>query len=1183
MAENKLTVLSVLITVINLAQASALLDVTKLSEELAKVADNNLGVTVIQEQFNSLAFENIPLDNAQLIEQLLLSVSAKFQSGILAVENLREAVQDSLASSSQGTFTECCQLDPDQLEYRTRFRKRIDEDIACERLSSARVSNPKRLNDGVIDVMKSNYQNPAHKGIQWQFYGSEEGVFTIYPANSRSDCNDYDARYRPWYVETATSDPKNVVILIDNSGSMSHSLSDGRTFMETAKEAANTVLDTMNPNDKVSVIAFSTELRRPGEDSGSLSCFKDQLAEATPPNIDYLKSFVHSIPTEDNTNYIGALNAAFDLLKGSMSTDENRKQVILFLTDGQPTDNVGDDDERRRRIMQTIIDRNNDTVMNNKVIIFTYGLGGEVDAGLLKAMALQDGSTYGVGSSGGDIEAGKSVIVSNPDNLRIVMASYYDQFSSTSARIKPIFSVPYQAASGNGLMTTVALPVIYNGGLEGVVGVDITLQDIFDEISYFHQGQLSYAFIFESSSNAAGRTLIHPLLPAPINVEEDPVFVHITSLERASQFKAMIEDAEIEGDSFKREANFSSTRSIPRGNSATEGVRTQGVLSTYTCEAIGGGTPYVLCLVVADSDIQTELNAQTPTGNDFVYHRADLRRSTQECRHFNRRAITEQSSVKFSPEAFVDPQKYLSEEEDVHIVQAYTNYMNDVTGTVQSDKFKPGVRDAVVVTAAADEVWKQSLQSETKQYTAFYYIGTSNGVFREYPGVQLNHSYDHTVRSWYERAKSNKGMRTLSPPYDAASGSGYVITLSHTLVDSLLSNEVVAVMGMDFTLAYFYRVLTELYPLCMETQYSCFVMDSSGYLVVHQDFFGSSGIDIHELHITQLEPDVAQHLITEGVLTKEKCVKFQKIKLQNYYVVPKSSNNVVDNLEDANPCMRYQLSYIPMTNAYLGIIDKSGRCLQSLCPCLESNCQHAGEDKCECPCDSDAAYDHCDNEFQYTSDTAPSCTPPVLDIDPIVEEDSNLYDLSQCFAFDCNVMKNAIDCESVVNCEWCDEGENIDDPYCSDKVYYCKPAPLSSPSAGAVVGAVIGVLLVIAIVVVVIVVIMVLRRRHKDDYSENHMSMSYTASAQPSAPPPPSAPRAPESPHSGSLGSDINMLPDSPAYINPESNWSPNNYESMRGHAADYPGPVVTRESSYEEPYDPREEPLTDDYQEIRL
>ena len=50
---------------------------------------------------------------------------------------------------------------------------------------------------------------------------------------------------RSWYVETASPVKKNLVIIIDRSGSMSG------TRMKLAIDAALTVLDTLSPQDNV--------------------------------------------------------------------------------------------------------------------------------------------------------------------------------------------------------------------------------------------------------------------------------------------------------------------------------------------------------------------------------------------------------------------------------------------------------------------------------------------------------------------------------------------------------------------------------------------------------------------------------------------------------------------------------------------------------------------------------------------------------------------------------------------------------------------------------------------------------------------------------------------------------------------------------------------------------------------
>ena len=67
-------------------------------------------------------------------------------------------------------------------------------------------------------------------------------------------CTD-DPRFRPWFVQAATPTPKDVVVVIDSSGSM------GSTRMSKAKAAAQIVLKTLNPDDYFNVVDFDNSAK----------------------------------------------------------------------------------------------------------------------------------------------------------------------------------------------------------------------------------------------------------------------------------------------------------------------------------------------------------------------------------------------------------------------------------------------------------------------------------------------------------------------------------------------------------------------------------------------------------------------------------------------------------------------------------------------------------------------------------------------------------------------------------------------------------------------------------------------------------------------------------------------------------------------------------------------------------
>jgi len=185
-----------------------------------------------------------------VIPNLAASVSNKFKERFQVVQKLKEAVEKSWETPPGTTPTECCQVKYSSgLEYDSRFRSKVGLSSICVKISKNAPSNPIHVADAVKEALKTNSRdNPV---IKWQYFASEQGVYWNYPAfEDKADCRAYDPRFRPFSVETATPEPKDVVLVIDHSGSMNPSR------MTATKEAAKTVLNTMNPRDRVSFLSF---------------------------------------------------------------------------------------------------------------------------------------------------------------------------------------------------------------------------------------------------------------------------------------------------------------------------------------------------------------------------------------------------------------------------------------------------------------------------------------------------------------------------------------------------------------------------------------------------------------------------------------------------------------------------------------------------------------------------------------------------------------------------------------------------------------------------------------------------------------------------------------------------------------------------------------------------------------
>ena len=174
-----------------------------------------------------------------------MKLSDKFKTRFEVAKRLKKAVEDSYARSANAApRTECCHVNKSTLTYDARFHSRVDLDNFCLKISGSASPNPIHLDDGVFNEMKDI--SKTYPFIKWQYFGSEQGVLSNFPVfDDREECDKYDPRYRPFYVETATPEAKDVVLVVDISASMT-----GEKFY-IAKEAAKTVLDTMNPKDQV--------------------------------------------------------------------------------------------------------------------------------------------------------------------------------------------------------------------------------------------------------------------------------------------------------------------------------------------------------------------------------------------------------------------------------------------------------------------------------------------------------------------------------------------------------------------------------------------------------------------------------------------------------------------------------------------------------------------------------------------------------------------------------------------------------------------------------------------------------------------------------------------------------------------------------------------------------------------
>lgn len=200
----------------------------------------------MQEQFNELLYDERTIDGRKLTNDLAVKMSDKFKRRFDVAKRLRKVVEDSYSIAPiTRTAKQCCEVDKSTLTYDERFRSKVDLGNICLLISDKSPPNPIHLDsDAILKEAKSILNDDPV--IKWQYFASQEGVYTGFPAyDDTNPCGRYDPRVRPFYLETATPEAKDVVLMIDTS----HSMIGNK--MKIAKKAAKTVLNITNPKDQV--------------------------------------------------------------------------------------------------------------------------------------------------------------------------------------------------------------------------------------------------------------------------------------------------------------------------------------------------------------------------------------------------------------------------------------------------------------------------------------------------------------------------------------------------------------------------------------------------------------------------------------------------------------------------------------------------------------------------------------------------------------------------------------------------------------------------------------------------------------------------------------------------------------------------------------------------------------------
>jgi len=294
----------------------------------------------------------------------------------------------------------------------------------------------------------------------WFHYGAHNGVFRIYPGRQTRSCGGYDPRQRPWYI-AASSGPKNVILILDTSGSMRG------LRLELMKQAAKQVINSLTVGDRVAVVEFGSRATLHADRSR-------YLYEANVVNKKILIKAIDMFYPSGLTNFLDAFQKAFRVLDNSIQEELHVpcNTAILFLTDGKMT---APEDTTESAVVNFITDsliEYEEKLNNRPILLFTYSVSADDDVHVFPKEIACSATGTGVWSK---IVDDREIFESLTSYfLLFAVGLGVDKNENFTAWVEP-----YEFATGGLLGTTVSAPV-YDRSKDpplflGVAGLDFPM------------------------------------------------------------------------------------------------------------------------------------------------------------------------------------------------------------------------------------------------------------------------------------------------------------------------------------------------------------------------------------------------------------------------------------------------------------------------------------------------------------------------------------------------------------------------------------------------------------------------------------------------------------------------------------------------------------------------------------
>ncbi|XP_071477276.1 voltage-dependent calcium channel subunit alpha-2/delta-1-like isoform X2 [Diadema antillarum] len=864
-----------------------------LSRQLTSALDNVTQINALKELYRQENLTTVTIDGVALINDVADKWQAILQKKMTAVRKIVDKLERSFAAYENDpditqedvSYPNSKNLTGVELNYDDRFKSDVNLNQSSVQIPTDIYKGDKVILNGIqatedVDsVFLENFEEDPQ--LLWQYFGSADGFYRSYPAKEwvsagDQDKDQYDVRRRGWYIQ-ATSSPKDVMILVDTSGS---------TFGMTLaimKVSVSKALDTLGNDDFVRVAAFNDSVQ-------DVSCF-DTFVQANLRNKEVLKDAVQTeLVAKGIADFGKSLEYAFTAFSNFSAIERQGAEannqgadcirIIMIFTDG------GTSKE------EAIFKKYNSNPFVARVFVYKVGADSMVSSDGIKHMACTNRGYFSTIQSFGAVRLTTLDYV--PVVSRPMVLSGHKNFQ---------WSDIYLDALGLGMMTTLTLPV-YNTStfivpdsdnitaksqqLLGVVGTDITTKNMADTVpknkpafnSTFSQAIGPQAYVFGINSN--GYILLHPRLKAELNYLSDPPNVDFLEVEFTTDEKLELRRSMIDRQ------NGTVTFETPLMSRDERYM--QYVNMTYSYTFIDN-TTFSVAIAQPSFDLK-QYRVKSLTKSD----------ATQDLQY-----IQENSETFFliAPWVFCEelqdgegdiPTENISNVIRINIGQAAGSSVPS-TDKIQlpncdDDMVNKLLIDGKITSNLADE-WAK--QESTMVDNGFLYVlaATQGGLTRFFPKtipMQWTEEEKKNIQDPWEQDYYQRSLYTdkyvFSVPYNSGEGfydyaSEYIANI--TISKAVFVGDVVpAVVGVLMDPAFFNDSWTDVTSLgfnnrmlnfsCADVDLNCYILDDGGFVIASNqaDLQASVGRFLGEL-----DGEIMGLLLDDGVYLLNSTVDYQ--------------------------------------------------------------------------------------------------------------------------------------------------------------------------------------------------------------------------------------------------------------------------------------------------------------------